>query len=70
VGRTVTHSSTAIAGVHGYTTTFLWASIIFLVGATATALVVRRRTSTSVEVVPVEDHTGPVIAVRLAASQP
>jgi EmrB/QacA subfamily drug resistance transporter len=41
VGRTVTHSSQAIANVHAYTTTFLWASLIFLVGALTTGLILR-----------------------------
>jgi EmrB/QacA subfamily drug resistance transporter len=41
VGKTVTHSSTAIADVRAYTATFIWASLIFLIGAVATALLLR-----------------------------
>jgi EmrB/QacA subfamily drug resistance transporter len=56
VGKTITHSSQAIANVHAYTTTFLWASLIFLVGAITTGFILRRKspgtTSVVVEISP------------------
>jgi EmrB/QacA subfamily drug resistance transporter len=42
VGRSVTTASTKVAALHGYTTAFLWAALIFLIAAVVTALVLKK----------------------------
>jgi predicted MFS family arabinose efflux permease len=42
VGRTVTSSTTKASALHGYTTAFLWAALIFVAGAVVTALVLKK----------------------------
>jgi predicted dinucleotide-binding enzyme len=42
VGRAVTTASTKAAALHGYTTAFLWAALIFVIAAVVTALVLKK----------------------------
>jgi hypothetical protein len=42
VGRTVTASTSRASALHGYTTAFLWAALIFVAGAMVTALVLKK----------------------------
>jgi hypothetical protein len=42
VGRTVSPANLQAAAVHGYTTTFLWSSVIFVAGAVVAGLVLQR----------------------------
>jgi EmrB/QacA subfamily drug resistance transporter len=42
VGRAVTSSTAKASALHGYTTAFLWAALIFVAGAVVTALVLKK----------------------------
>jgi hypothetical protein len=42
VGRAVTAATTKAAALHGYTTAFLWAALIFVVGAVVAGLVLKK----------------------------
>jgi predicted dinucleotide-binding enzyme len=42
VGRTSTKATATTSALHGYTTAFLWAALIFVIGAVVTALVLKK----------------------------
>jgi EmrB/QacA subfamily drug resistance transporter len=42
VGRPVTSASAKVAALHGYTTAFLWAALIFVIAAVATTFVLKK----------------------------